>query len=1296
MVNFMRKKQGIYLFVLIMSSLFVSSLTPSLVNEEPVNESLEQQITNEFLSTQLGTAENIPASVFKESKTKSSIQYTIIGGFGIIDVYVFDELSSAPIALAPVNIYKLRSTEVVKTGFTNKEGFFQATELYEGYYNVSVTAKGYQPGYKIVELESNRDHTKAPIYLTKQLRDSGFIQVYVRDATTTKEMAALIQVYYGRGFLLLEAKTDEKGFLNVTKLTVQDYTVVISRSGYVSQKHSVTIDFIGDSDKLKIYLSPEGDGKGFIEVYTYDIAGNSLVVTVEIFNSTNDLIKQNTTDKNGFYNATDLEIGKYNVSVSARFYESQAQETKIDFLNDGDYLKFILSESIGEGFIYGYILDDLGTTPIAGASVQVNHERDLVNKELITDKNGFFNATGLPIGTYYKVYASADDYSSNGEGVFLGIKGAAAVRIFLTRKITFENNGFFEVTVFNESKIGINESLVLLSDKDSQVIFKGETDSSGFVNITGLEIGKYEISVIKAGYETSYRTAIITYDGDSDIIHIRLIRLLTTNTGFIEFEITDLKGLPIVDAFITVIGDLASRKGFTAKDGSFNATDLYIGDYNISVSHKGFIDYQIINRINYVGDSDYLKIVLREEETSTIRLFASFEGVPDQSGEALVRYKIDDTWSDWMKTDATGEISLKNLAVGEYTIEVQRSGYEVLQKTASISYIGELINLGALLQPYAGDGVVENWAIIVAGQIDQRFTIDSYAMYYTLINYYGYDHDHIYYCAPRSIHPLSGNPVPRDRVTSKANVEWLIDEVASQSDYDDRVFVWWTGHGGYDTMDTYTNTMTAVEFDTAIDTIHCEKMYIFLGPCHSGTLINELEAYNRAIYTSCANAEGGWATSSHSFWPYATVMALNPNNYASIVDVNSNDKVSLNELYWWAYTRITVYEGLPNQHPQRWIGDDVYPDSDDYIGDGTYAASEIDSSIEYLFPFEEGELISDAKTSVDTTDIIVEASVNILDEQLDFDDFAFQVFNTSGGKNELVSDVTITLYKQGGSIYAEATTNSTGFLIFYDVPDGTYAWEAILNKVEVRSGELVSDGYQIIVYPSPENWDLQGDGADVRFNVEEAASSIFVSDVTISTFRIDGTFIGNCTTNYIGDGYLYDLQDGSYGYEAYYQDNLVDDGFFSIDSSLFTIETDSVAPAVKILSPELGDTIFDNESVILYFSVIEENNYTISIFIDGTRLSYKNNGTDLQDVLSEGTNTIKVRATDIAGNFGEYEITITIRIAPLETTTTPTTTTTTTPPDTTTSESIPPVSTPGFTSLIIFAFAFLLYSRKKK
>ncbi len=1289
MVNFMRKKQSIYLFVLIMSSLFVSSLTPSLLNEEPVNESLEQQITNEFLSTQLGTAENVPASVFKESMTKSSIQFTI--ELGIIDVYVFDELSSAPIVSATVKIYKLRSTEVVKTNFTDENGFFQATRLGEGYYNVSVTARSYQPGYKIVTLRSNTDHIKASIYLTKQPRDSGFIQVYVRDATTRNPLVAAIQVFYGRSILLLEEKTDEKGYLNVTKLTAQDYTVVISSPGYVSQKHSVTIVSIGDSDTLNIYLSLEGFGKGFIEVYTYDITGNSLVVTVRIFNSTNDLIKKVTTDKNGFYNVTDLEIGKYNVSVSATGYESQAQETKIDFLNDGDYLKFILSESIGEGFIYGYIIDDLGTTPIAGASVQVYHERELVTKTVTTDNNGFFNATGLPIGSYYKVYASADDYSSNGEGLYLGIKGSAAVRIFLTRKITFENNGFFEVTVFNESKIGINESLVLLSDKDSQVIFKGETDSSGFINITNLKIGKYEIFVIKAGYETSYRTAIITYDGDSDIIHIRLIRLPTTNTGFIEFEISDLKGLPIEDAFITVIGDLASRKGLTDINGFFNATDLYIGDYNISVSHKGLMDYQTINRINYVGDSDYLKIVLREEETSTIRLFASFEGIPDQSGEALVRYKIDDTWSDWMETDASGEITLKNLAVGEYTIEVKRPGYEILQKTTAISYIGELINMGALLKPYAGDGVVENWAIIVAGQIDQRFTIDSYAMYYTLINYYGYDHDHIYYCAPRSTHPLSGNTVPRDRVTSKANVEWAIDRVASQSDYDDRVFVWWTGHGGYDVMDTYTNTITAVEFDTAIDAIHCEKMYIFLGPCHSGTLLNDLAADNRAIYTSCANAEGGWATSSHSYWPYATVMALNPNNYSSIVDTNVNGKVSLDELYWWAYTRITVYEGLANQHPQRLVGDDVYPDTNDYIGDGTYGASEIDSSIEYLFPFEEGELIPDGKTSVDTTDIIVEASVNILDEQLDFDDFAFQVFNTSGGKNELVSDVTITLYKLGGSIYSEATTNSTGFLIFYDVPDGIYAWEAILNMVEIRSGELVSDGYQIIVNPSPENWDLQGDGADVRFNVEEASSFIFVSNVTISTYRNDGTFIGNCITNYIGDGYLYDLQDGSYGYEAYYQDNLVYDGFFSIDSSLFTIKTDSVAPAVKILSPEQGDTIFDNESVILYFSVIEENNYTISIFIDGTRLSYKNNGTDLQDVLSEGTNTIKVRATDIARNIGDYEITITI--APLEKTTT---TTTTTPPDSTTSESISSVSTPGFTSLIILAFAFLLYNKKKK
>ncbi len=62
--------------------------------------------------------------------------------------------------------------------------------------------------------------------------------------------------------------------------------------------------------------------------------------------------------------------------------------------------------------------------------------------------------------------------------------------------------------------------------------------------------------------------------------------------------------------------------------------------------------------------------------------------------------------------------------------------------------------------------------------------------------------------------------------------------------------------------------------DDALDDITCGEIYIFLGPCHSGSFIDDLEdEQNRAIYTSCSSGESSYATyeEDHSVWDWAII-----------------------------------------------------------------------------------------------------------------------------------------------------------------------------------------------------------------------------------------------------------------------------------------------------------------------------------------------------------------------------------------------------------------------------------------
>ena len=217
-------------------------------------------------------------------------------------------------------------------------------------------------------------------------------------------------------------------------------------------------------------------------------------------------------------------------------------------------------------------------------------------------------------------------------------------------------------------------------------------------------------------------------------------------------------------------------------------------------------------------------------------------------------------------------------------------------------------------------------------------------MYMTLRNYYSYDADHIFLLTPRDTHPTSGNTVPRDRFTSLENVQWAINQIAWLSDADDKVLIWWTGHGTnasgglFDTgsSDAY---ITPTQLDTALDMIRCTQMLIFLGPCFSGIFIDELKESNRIIYTSSLENELSHASvSAYSVWDRATYYALDPDFSAHTADTDSNGKISLWEVY--DYANNLILNRFDDQHPQRWVGLNFRinnrSDANEYIADGYY------------------------------------------------------------------------------------------------------------------------------------------------------------------------------------------------------------------------------------------------------------------------------------------------------------------------------------------------------------------------
>jgi hypothetical protein len=323
--------------------------------------------------------------------------------------------------------------------------------------------------------------------------------------------------------------------------------------------------------------------------------------------------------------------------------------------------------------------------------------------------------------------------------------------------------------------------------------------------------------------------------------------------------------------------------------------------------------------------------------------------VKDTDGNAIkgavVKLYSGNSYKGQDSTSSSGYYSITIQQISNANLKASKKGY--VTQTKSVGDKGGKNNFN--LKGF--------WALIVGGETESRFTLDAVNMYNTLIDHYSFTESRIYLLTTDATidqSTLDGNtntegnfltngngnedfdyPVPRDRATSRANVEWATNQLENKVCSGDQVVVWWTGHGGDHIFATDDDTITADQFDSYLDDITCEEMFFFLGPCHSGSFNDTLgDEQNRAIYTSCKSYQSGWGNGVHSYYPWATHLGLDSDYDAADADDDDDNRVSLAELYDYCVDFIDSHTNQ-DQDPQDFIGSQIDVDTA-YIGDGYY------------------------------------------------------------------------------------------------------------------------------------------------------------------------------------------------------------------------------------------------------------------------------------------------------------------------------------------------------------------------
>jgi hypothetical protein len=247
----------------------------------------------------------------------------------------------------------------------------------------------------------------------------------------------------------------------------------------------------------------------------------------------------------------------------------------------------------------------------------------------------------------------------------------------------------------------------------------------------------------------------------------------------------------------------------------------------------------------------------------------------------------------------------------------------------------------------------EEWAILICGSTDIGNTFDEDVQFlYNVFTGLGYDEAHIYYISPWTTDPGV------DRLTTIANVQWAINQVAINSDAEDKVFFFYSSHGGVDYLhccpgELGGGNVTSTDMDNWLDAIISRDLIILLQGCHTGSFIgyysdgtivtseNELSGdgeTNRIISTATDtdhSSYGGSSTWGSTFTGGYVESFSDP-----AADVVADGIISTNEAYTYAYDHdVAASDGwsFPHMDPTSLDPDKVFhvcPEIDVWIPDG--------------------------------------------------------------------------------------------------------------------------------------------------------------------------------------------------------------------------------------------------------------------------------------------------------------------------------------------------------------------------
>ena len=503
------------------------------------------------------------------------------------------------------------SNKLVDTLIIGKKEKIDNLPLGKYYLRESKASNGYLLDLNTYEFEVTEDNLDINLAVYEDVikRKVDIFKVYASDETgiLIGEPNIDFEIYNRKGECISKITTDQDGYasivlpygiytfkqINSTEnyYKVDDFTVTISE--YDERPIYKLISNSEIKAKVKVIKKDVDTGENIInskiKFKIFDVKKNEFVSFKLSYPEDNTISEFEITKDGTFVTPLELSSGEYILyevdnNMDGYLYNKNGVKFTIgenaNLINDEAYgiiveVPFynkvvkgkIIINKYGEDIIYKnnsyyykkIYLDDTYFDVHAKEDIYENgkliySKGDLVG-EIITDDGGEGVLDNLPLGKYYL----KETKSNNGNVIDSNIYD-----IELNYKDQYTEEIVYELDVYNyfeKGKLTINKfesnsnirlanTLIEIRNKDSEVIYKGYTDSNGQIVIEDLLYGEYYISEVEAstGYRILEDKIYFKLDSDNLNIDIYNERIEVPNTGI------DVGLINIVFLFIIIFG----------------------------------------------------------------------------------------------------------------------------------------------------------------------------------------------------------------------------------------------------------------------------------------------------------------------------------------------------------------------------------------------------------------------------------------------------------------------------------------------------------------------------------------------------------------------------------------------------------------------------------------------------------------------------------------------------------------------------------------------------------------------